>query len=46
MRISAAALKRIKDFVEAERAIGDPQVATDIEMLLMAYLKLVGKSNG
>lgn len=33
-RLNAAAIARLRDVAEAERAVGSPQTATDLELLL------------
>jgi hypothetical protein len=36
-RLSAAARRRVKETIEGERAMGDRQLASDLEMLLLAH---------
>lgn len=37
IKLNDAARKRVEEYIEAERAVGDPQSATDVEMLLKLH---------
>jgi len=39
MRLSAAAIERIREMIEAEHAVGDSQLASDMQALLDFYLE-------
>lgn len=39
MRLSHDALRRIRDTIEAEKAVGDSQIASDLQALLDFYLE-------
>jgi hypothetical protein len=41
-RLSPAARRRVRDYIEVLRACGDRQIASDIEVLLMLHDRLHG----